>query len=197
MACKLKKPKMKLGGALNKVGQVFANYGRAGADLTLSGLGMKDVISDDAYKGAGSKFFKGAVDINNKVKDIARPIVGSLTGTGAVLNGVETAGNQIEAGIQGDEVDMSQLSNSAMGLVGGADMLSNASTNSAAMRNVPTMEYGGQLPISEYKGPSHEEGSIDIGNALVEGGEMQWMMPNGGTYIFSNSLGENGKIKKR
>ena len=189
---------MKLGGflkdTLNKAGQGIGNYGKMAADMTLSGVGMSDVITDDNYKGFGSKLAKGVVDVNQQVRDIAKPIVSAVApGAGAVIQGTEMAGGAI----MGDDINGGQLASAAMGMAGGVDMLSKASTNDAALRNVPSMENGGKLPISKYTGLKHVEGGIDIGVAEVEDGELQWDMIDGNKYVFSNSLGTNGKVKRK
>lgn len=49
--------------------------------------------------------------------------------------------------------------------------------------NKPVMQDGGELPVNEFTGPTHEQGGIQLENAEVEGGETSVQ-----DFVFSDNL---------
>lgn len=61
------------------------------------------------------------------------------------------------------------------------------------LKEVPSMQTGGNLPITKYKGNTHKEGGIDIDIAEVESDEVLWDKGNGEKHVFSQYLTNKDK----
>lgn len=76
------------GGFIKKVGEAGLNSLRSMADIPLTTIGLDDVISDDQYTGASSKFAKGYSDVVGGIGKAALPIAANIIapGSGALVS---------------------------------------------------------------------------------------------------------------
>lgn len=153
-----------------------SDYGKYLADVPLSMFGAKDVIGKDDYN---TQFFKSVNDVTGTVLPVAGQVAANIVAPGiggAVMSGVQSVGssfNPVEE--QLNRPDMLRATNTAL---------------TPSTVNTPTyvLAKGGNLVnnnqmLNTFKGPSHEEGGIAIGqNNEVEGGETSLK-----DYIFSDT----------
>jgi hypothetical protein len=170
--CSGGKMKYGKGGFWSAVG----DYGKYLADVPLSMVGAKDVVGKDDYN---TQFFKSVNDVTGTVMPIAGQVAANIVAPGiggAMMSGVQSVGsalNPMEE--QPNRPDMLRATNAAL---------------TPSTVNTPTyvLAKGGNLVnnnqmLNTFKGPSHEEGGIAIGqNNEVEGGETSLK-----DYIFSDT----------
>jgi hypothetical protein len=155
---------------------IVSDYGKYLADVPLSMVGAKDVVGKDDYN---TQFFKSVNDVTGTVMPIAGQVAANIVAPGiggAMMSGIQSVGsalNPMEE--QPNRPDMLRATNAAL---------------TPSTVNTPTYvsEKGGNLVnnnqmLNTFKGPSHEEGGIAIGqNNEVEGGETSLK-----DYIFSDT----------
>lgn len=156
---------------------------RALGDTLLGAVGMGDVINDRAY---ATDAGRNMGNIGSRIGQYGTQIAATAIG-GPTLGGVVGMGqNLMRSTFNNNLVEKQQ------------DL-----TNDIEKQN--TMNFGRQTPLpfrvggalyqnnsslTEYKGNTHEEGGIPIGNnSEVEDGELSYNMGDGGKYIFSNWIG--------
>lgn len=205
-------PEYGLGSWIKDTAKKGANLGMdAGlvmADRTLGTFGATNVIDDSMYK---TKLGKGL----NKVGDVINPLVGQAMATAL---GGPMAGMAMNAGQQGISSatgsSPEQLAQEELKQEQDKALRYNQTVNSFNSQynqnptNIPTFRNGG---IINYNGQSHNgpDGGIPIddnGNPSIQSGnqptgltedkEVAWKLPDGNTFIFSDSLGYAPIAKK-
>lgn len=205
-------PEYGLGSWIKDTAKKGANLGiDAGlvmADRTLGTFGATNVIDDSMYK---TRLGKGL----NKVGDVINPLVGQAMATAI---GGPTAGMAMNAGQQGISSatgsNPEQLAQEELKKEQDKALKYNQTVNSfnsqynQSPTNIPTFRNGG---IINYNGQSHNgpDGGIPIddnGNPAIQSGnqptgltedkEVAWKLPDGNTFIFSDSLGYAPIAKK-
>jgi len=178
------------------------------ADRTLGTFGATNVIDDSMYN---TKLGRGL----NKVGDVINPLVGQAMATAL---GGPMAGMAMNAGQQGISSatgsSPEQLAQEELKKEQDKALKYNQTVNSfnsqynQSPTNIPTFRNGG---IINYNGQSHDgpDGGIPIddnGNPSIQSGnqptgltedkEVAWKLPDGNTFIFSDSLGYAPIAKK-
>lgn len=192
MACRFKK-RMKLGGILKDVGKLALDMNPISfASNAITGKTIGDFAGMEYNSSAlqkGTDVFMGAS------KAVAPAILDTFApGSGAAL----TATQQMVSPMVGNQ-EISKERQIAEGVAGG---LSGAvgmlgSQGAMGMAGVPTMQYGGNIPATKFDGEDGIIDGIDLDIAMVDKDEVLWDDPKGFKYIFSNSLNNNGEIKRK
>lgn len=205
-------PEYGLGSWIKDTAKKGANLGMdAGlvmADRTLGTFGATNVIDDSMYK---TKLGKGL----NKVGDIVNPLVGQAMATAI---GGPTAGIAMGAGQQGissatgsnpeqlAQEELEKEQNKALKYNQAVNSFNSqynqGPTNIPTFRNGGIINYNGQshngpdggIPIDDNGNPSIQSGNQPTG--LTEDKEVAWKLPDGNTFIFSDSLGYAPIAKK-
>jgi len=155
----------KFGGFLKDMGRVALDMNPVGlASTVLTGKSLSSHVGAGEYETGVGKVMKTVGGIQQAV--VPQLLNAAVPGAGTALNSITEQTKPMF-----DDQSIEQSAASKYGL----------------MNNIPTMQYGGELPLTKYSGLKHSAGGIDIGVAEVEDNEVVWE-DKGLKYIFSDTL---------
>ena len=194
---KLPLPKYYTGGELlEDTGNIYKNAGLGTADAIMSTVGLSNVVKDDDYSGAGSKFAKGYSNVIGGIGKAALPMAANVIapGSGKAVSAAQGAigqynpqnvdefGNPIVADTNTQKMNgIASVANAAIPMMmrnGGTMQYMNGGMNAEVEKQENTLNPDGST--NQYNGPSHEGGGIKTS-----------LEP--GTMIFSDRLKLGGK----